>query len=177
MCSLLENETFWAAVATLIALASLFTTIHLVRRQISLGERDLYIRMQLQLDEKFNSTRIIKARKKIADSLLNNNPDPWETVMEFFESIGLLLRKKYLDPDMIWATFSYYIIYWWEASREFIEQKQNQDATMYTDFKLLVNKMYEIEMKEQETKNIQDVIPTQSKIKTFLTDEKELPSW
>ena len=97
--------------------------------------------------------------------------------MDFFESMGLLLRKKYLDDEMIWATFSIHIIHWWEASKKFIERNQKKDPNLYIDFKILTERMYKIEMMEQKAKQMKDIIPTEDEITIFLTEEKELPTW
>jgi hypothetical protein len=173
MCQLIQSETFWVAITAGVALASLFTTIYLVRQQLKFSERDLHIRTQLLLDEKFNSIRIIKARKSVANELLNHEENPWETVMEFFESMGLLLRKESLDEEMVWATFSFYITGWWEASKAFIEKKSSTDDTMYSDFKFLIERMSAMDMQKQN-KNLEEVTWTEQDVIIFLKDERDL---
>jgi hypothetical protein len=124
------------------------------------------------LEQRFNSEEMLRARRELAAQLLRKNHDPWETVMEFFESIGLLLRKGSLDKEMVWATFSFYIIRWWELCKPFIEEKKKKDITYYKDFKKLLDEMYTIEtMKRGKTK--QDVTPTQAELIQFLEDEKD----
>jgi hypothetical protein len=171
MC-FLHSEIFWIAITAIASWVSVFVTIGLVNKQIKSSERDLHIRTQLNLEQRFNSEQMLKARRELAAQLLRKNQDPWETVMEFFESVGLLLRKGSLDKEMVWATFSFYIIHWWELSKSFIEERRKKDTTYFDDFENLSDEMYAIEMKKR-LKTKQEVIPTESELMEFLQDEKD----
>jgi hypothetical protein len=82
--------------------------------QTRLSREDLRVRHQLIYEEKWDSQAIVSERKKLAEQLLDNAPhdDIQETVMNFFESIGMLLRKNYLDIDMVWCGFCFHAIRW-----------------------------------------------------------------
>lgn len=177
MCSLFNSEIFWVALTAFASCASVFVAIYLVKKQLEFSKRDLYIRMQLILEDKFNSKKMREARKGLAQQILDkeDNSELWETTIEFFELQGLLLRKKSLDPEMIWGTFSFYSLRWWEHTKTLIEylRTEKDDITLYEDFENLVKEMYKWDVKRRG-KNIKDVIPSKSDLEQFLHDEADL---
>ena len=38
-----------------------------------------------------------------------------ERAPDFFEDLGMLVHRDYIDREMVWDTFSYYAIRWWGA--------------------------------------------------------------
>jgi hypothetical protein len=169
-----RSERFWVAFAAAASWLSVFVTIYLVRKQSRISEKDLHIRTQLNLEDSFNSSRMVKARKQVAKEILDKGQDPWEPVMEFFESMGMLLRKNSLDAEMVWGTFSFYIIGWWVACKPFIDRYRKLDSEMYSDFKLLVEKMYKIDKAKAASNNKHiNIIPSKEKIEEFLINERD----
>jgi hypothetical protein len=63
----------------------------------------------LKLDDRFNNTLLPKRRK--AAQALKRGPDEHdadiEDVLDFFETLGLLVRRHALDREVVWHTFFY----------------------------------------------------------------------
>jgi hypothetical protein len=129
-------------------------------------------------EEKWDSQAIVTERKKLAEQLLDNAPhdDIQETVMNFFESIGMLLRKNYLDIDMVWSGFCFHAIRWWGLCKDYILEErgiQNNDKTIFEEFERLVDELYKQEMKERKLTRA-ELEPTQQDLKRFLEAEKNI---
>lgn len=70
----------------------------------------LSVDIVLKLDERFNSTEMMKARKITAESIKNFHKNTCKdegNVLEFFSTIGILLRKRVLDEEVLWRMFFY----------------------------------------------------------------------
>jgi hypothetical protein len=144
----------------LIALSSwaiVIVTIILVTKQIRTAKKDLQIRTLMAYEEKFDSESMLKDRKKLAEQLRDNavHKEIRENVMNFFESLGMLLKRKAIDKKMVWGTFSYYCIYWYEISKGHIKDEQalnDNDETLFADFRYLAETMYVLDEKEKAKK-------------------------
>ena len=96
-----------------------------------------------------------------------------ESVLDFFETIGLLVRKNCLDAEMVWGNFGYYAIRWGFVCQTYISKERqikNNDETIFEDFQFLVEEMYKIEQVKRK-KSRSDVTPTEQDIEEFLNDE------
>lgn len=98
----------WALVAA---------TLCLVYGQLSTSKQQPRLQLYLELRKDFDGA-LVAARKTLAHQLLDGTPhdDIKETVMNFFEGMGMLMRRGYLDREMIWGTFSFYVSNWWRAA-------------------------------------------------------------
>ena len=147
-------EVFWMSITAIASLALVAVTWFLVRSQIRLSKEDLRVRLHTNYEEKFDSPALIVERKKLAEQLLTKTPhkEIQESVMNFFESIGMLIRRGYLDTDMVWSGFSFHAIRWWIACKDYILEErriENNDKTIFDEFEKLVDELYKIEMKER----------------------------
>ena len=176
--------TWVLAVATW-ALASV--TWWLARRQLSLAKEQLEgqlsiargqreIELYLALRKDFDGPLIV-ARKIVAQQFLANaaHDEIKETVLDFFEDMGMLIRRDYLDRDMVWGTFSYYARMWWSSCKEYIEAERARlnDSSFFTDFEYLVEWIGKEDVKRLQ-KSRAALEPSLSDIKGFLDDEAKL---
>jgi hypothetical protein len=72
-------------------------------------------------------------------SYLNGDADSiemWE-LLNFFETIGLLLRRRYLNCDDVWEMMSYYVfpLYW--STKAIVEKVRNEDGNTLSNFEYL----------------------------------------
>ena len=101
----------------------------------------------LKLDQRFNEALLSK-RKKAALSLKNGPQDhdaDIEDVLDFFETLGLLIRRHALDRKVVWHTFFYWIHGYYRFAREFIAKQQSESPNRYTEFKYLHERARQIE--------------------------------
>ncbi len=191
-----SNETFWVMLTAIASWALVIVTWRLIKSQIKLGKlqldeqrrfaneqldlsrSDLKVRLQVNYEEKFDSETFINERKKLATQLLakTHHNEIQEPIMNFFESVGLLLRKKYLDPEMVWSGFSFYAIRWWCACKDYISEErqlQHNDGTIFNDFENLVDELYKIEIAQRNLTRAK-IEPSRDDIASFLEAEKNL---
>ncbi len=177
MCNILHSEIFWIALTAVASCASVFVAIRLVKKQSEFSERDLHLRMLITLENRFNSIEIRKARKNLAKQILRgtDKSELWETTLEFFELLGIMFRKKSLDPEMVWATFSYYNLRWWELTKELVNnlRQSKNDITFYAEFENLTNEMYKWDMMKRN-KTLEEVTPKKEELDEFLNEEGNL---
>jgi hypothetical protein len=96
--------------------------------------------------------------------------------MIFFESIGMLLRKNYLDIDMVLNGFCFYAIRWWSLCKDYILEErriQNNYKTIFEEFERLVDELYKQEMEERKLTRA-ELEPTQQDLKRLLEAERNL---
>jgi hypothetical protein len=170
-------ETFWMAVTALASWVLVGITFYLIRNQIQISKNDLKVRLQLNFEEKFEGESFMRKRKNLSSQLLMNTDfkNVHEDIINFFESIGMLLRKKYFDKEMAWIGFGYYAIRYWEAYEKYIlaERKRFCDETLYTEFEYLKTQMYAVEMHERNI-NQEEVKVKPNEINDFLSEECNL---
>jgi hypothetical protein len=150
----------WALVAV---------TYFMMRQQTSLLRTDLKVRHQLAFADRFDAEEMLNNRKLLARQLLSGagRSEIEEPVMDFFEDMGLFLRRGYLDEELLWNSFGYYGVRWWAACKNYIleERKLQNDPTLFTDFELLAKRFRALD--------IQEKLPeaTSSELQSFLQDE------
>ena len=172
------SEILWVSLTAIASWVMVVITWFLIRSQIKLSKEDLKVRLQTNYEEKFDSPSMIAERKRLAEQLLSNasHEDIQEPVMNFFESVGILLRREYLDEEMVWTGFSFHAIRWWSACKDYILQErrlQNNDDTIFREFEELVDELYEFEAEERYLTRAQ-LEPSKQDLQRFLEAEKNL---
>lgn len=149
-----------------------------MREQLQMARDDLKVRLQITYEEKFDSPALIIERKKLARQLLTNasHADIQEVVMNFFESVGMLLSRGYFDLDMAWSAFSFYAIRWWSATKDYIIEERHlegDDNTIFEEFQNFVDAMYKFESEKRHLSRAQ-LEPSKKDVQRFLKVEKNL---
>jgi hypothetical protein len=150
----------------------------LVRRQLSTAKEQLKVQLYLEVRKEIDGGRLTSSRKRLAQQLLQDpsRHDVQEDVMNFFEDMGMLFRRDYLDREMIWDTFGYYARMWWSACRNYIADERarhSRDETFFSDFEFLVERICEDDANRLK-KARANLEPSQSDIKAFLDGEAQL---
>jgi hypothetical protein len=120
---------------------------------------------------------LISERKLLARQLLDGATHETinEPVMNFFEDMGMLLRRGFLDRDMLWDTFSYYARMWWTACRDYIatERSNLHDATLFADFDWLAEQIAEDDVRKRGRTRA-EIEPSALDLRAFLEGEAGL---
>ena len=111
------------------------------------------IELILKFDERFSSGEFMKQRDAAAKCLkakAYKNPAEQgakdaDVVLDFFETVGYLLRRGALDERMVWHTFWHWIMGYYQAAEEYISQTRKADPTVWEDFIHLHQRMEVIE--------------------------------
>jgi hypothetical protein len=153
------------SVLALTAVAALGFTIIQLRRS---RESDR-IKHLLSFIHDFECDPIATVRRTVGEKFLAGEKYPVEAqnLLNFFETIGLLVRRKYLDINDVWSSFSYWMFYIYASFRDDIEQEQREDGTYYGDFCKLIERLRKIE----KTKGCKDDRPSADEVRDFWEDE------
>lgn len=141
----------WGWVAVIVAVVAVILQAVQVWLQNKTTREQLRVNFYLELRKQFDSPEFRRARGYLAQQFLAKDfqegiittpthDEIQETVMNFFEDMGTLLRRGYLDSELITDTFSYYGLGWWNVCKEYIIEERkthNNDPTLFSDFEKL----------------------------------------
>jgi hypothetical protein len=162
------NINWTSLVAILGVIAAIVESI----RQSQSTKRTIAISVLLELEARFETESMLQKRKNASSSLLSGkNLDTVIDVLNFFELIGLLLRKDALDPQMITSEFNSYAYSYWTASQKYIEQARSEDSTYWINYGKLIKAMNRIN--DRVYKN-SSYLPSENQIRVFLLQESKL---
>lgn len=175
----------WVAVGTwVLAIGTwvlVIVTHRLGRRQIdgqlSVAREQLRVQFYLELRKQFDGP-LRNERKLLAQQLKAGatHDEINERVLDFFEDLGMLVLRDYIDRKMVWDTFSYYAKGWWSACKDYITAERADkggDPTLFSDFGDLVEMIYAYEMKKRG-KTRAELEPSPLELQRFLDDEARL---
>jgi hypothetical protein len=113
-----------------------------------------------------------KWRKTVAEQRLKgvDFPDEAQRLLDFFETIGLLVRRGYLDENDVWSTFSYWMFNIYADFREDIEQMRRDDKNYYADSCELLERLRKIE----DEMGSSDDRPSRDEIREFWEEEAKV---
>jgi hypothetical protein len=79
-----------------------------IQGQLSVAREQLRMQFFLELRRQFDGP-LVSERKLLAQKLKSGAPrdEINEPVLDFFEDLGMLVRRDYIDREMVWDTFSY----------------------------------------------------------------------
>ena len=159
------------AAATLIAAIGAIVTLALIWRQIRIARLALGADLIFRADEKFYHMR--KERKEAAECLLSfkkgSKDDKADDVLDFFDTIGMLVRRKSLEKEVSWSVFYWWVVGYWEAAQrcDYIESKKKEYGEQtWEDFEKLYEETKKWEGEEEPWGD--------EKIDNFLNKEKSL---
>src|SRR3990170_2942368 len=129
----------WTGVAA--AFIAAVAILHESRRsRFALG-----VDLLLKFDERFDSDAMRAARRAAAKSILDHTFEDVRKVLDFFEMIGLMLRRGALDDSMVWEMFSAWVLPYCRAARSWIQDIREHDPDGYSNLLYLYDKMNSLE--------------------------------
>ena len=93
-------------------------------------------------------------------------------LLNFFETLGYLVRRGMVDKEMIWIEFSIKIQGWWSVYAKNIKNLriEDEDETLYEEFEYLYNEMLDLEIERRLISKKQATF-SKDKIEQFLKSE------
>jgi hypothetical protein len=161
----------WLTANQIIAATSVIALIF-VAWQIRRAHKLAQIQHLLQIDREFTSEALVSYRTKLARKWLEGEVEPVELyrVLDFFETIGLLVRKGYLDSYDVWSLYSHWMFNVHTDFENVIRECRAEDASYYSEFVRLLKVLERIEERESGKLNP----PTKGEIADFWKEEAEL---
>jgi hypothetical protein len=158
--------TAWATVA--IALTGIAALIY-ASRQLKQSRQIEKIKHLLEFVREFESEPMAGYRKTVADERLAGTAYPLEAqkLLDFFETIGLIVRRGYVDAEDVWSSFGYWMFNIYADFKDDIEQEQRDDGSYYQDSCELLEILRRIEKKEGGKSDR----PSKEEIREFWQDE------
>ena len=120
-----------SAAGTIISFSAFAYQIHRARFNQSV---DLLFRLE---NDFFGAAKRAQ-RALAARDLSQGQPLEAEPILDFFETMALLLRRKALDPEMVAHTFAYWIENYYAAMEPYIAERQTRDPLVWEDLNGLV---------------------------------------
>jgi hypothetical protein len=116
------------------------------------------------LDRQFQTPDLLKARRLSAIALMyHKSTEDLDEVLDFFETVGILVRRNAVDAEIAWSYFSYWVLRYADLTKGHIEERRKAelDETYWQDFELLVNRLTKIEIRKRHLKSLPHFSPEQ----------------
>ena len=159
-----DSSWFWAMCQFIVITISLI----FIYRQLRIQRQANALSSLKSLDDKWRSINMAKARYAVCkkcghdDKKIRHNE---ENILDFFEEMGLFLKRKVFDKKAIWEFYSYYIEHYWPILQPKIVEirAETQDKTWFSNFEYLYKKCVLVSNK----KGTPDPTKTEDRIKKF----------
>lgn len=140
--------------------------------QLREAHQEAQIQHLMAFDLQYRQEPMISYRKAYGTKRLAGVEDPPEEyeIVDFFETIGLLVNHGYLRDTDVWETFGTEIVPLYYDARDGIEQDQKKDPTEYSNFVWLAERVESIEREHHGPL----VKPSKEDVKGFWEDETEI---
>src|SRR5919199_3192151 len=138
--------------AAIAALTAALVTWRVGNNQIRSANVANGVNLAIQIRAHVNSAEFRAARYRAAGALLAGEYTSHVVyVLDELETVGLLIRKGVLDPEIIWTMISALVINYVAAARPFIEADRQRNPTLWTNLLALDSRMIEVERREGGT--------------------------
>lgn len=132
-----------SASGTIIALSAF--TYQVIRARF-----DQSIDLLFRLENNFFGTSKMRQRSLAATNYLRNPDDfsEMEDILDFFETISMLTRKKALRLYFVWHTFDYWIARYYAVAQPHIVKRQEKEPGVWEDLGWLVPRLRKLQVKK-----------------------------
>lgn len=108
-------------------------------------------------------------RFKASSDLLQGAFLEAEPVLDFFETVALLVRRGALDKEIVWHTFFYWIDRYYEACKDSIAERQCADPLVWKDLTAFVQELRRFQARQS---TLPYRPPSPEQIARFLAEEQ-----
>ncbi len=108
-------------------------------------------------------------RVKAARGLLDGQSLEAEPILDFFETMALLLRRGALDKEIVWHTFFYWIDHYYQAAKDSIALRQKSDPLVWQDLATFVAILRKLQAEREGTSSYKP--PSPEEVTRFLEEE------
>ncbi len=166
------NWAFYGSLATILMALAAITTLIIQTRltRLTIGTELLW-----KLEARFCADRImLDHRRRAAQALLAHEPSTeLDEVLTFLELVGLYMRRRMVDKELVWNMFCPYAVYYCHASADYIVKVRSTDFTLWENLDYLATKMLEMDSRKRRLPKDR-IRPTEPEVNEFLQDERGL---
>jgi hypothetical protein len=160
----------WLAI---VAAITALVAVVVAWRQLRLFQFAHGVDLLFDLERRFFETPKMQiARRVAAESLKQKASSPEvEPVLDFFETLGILVRRHAIDAELAWSSFSHWVLRYSEVARGSIEARRRveADATYYEEFDWLVRRFAKIDKRRRPLTS--SPLFSKEQLDDFLDDE------
>lgn len=169
---LFKSEAFWLAVGAI----GTVTTLLVIYKQVSNARNVAAYEFLRKEDDRFSGDEMEQKRASLALILLSE-PEEYEeidkhadSVLSYFEDLGLMARKRIAPEYFIWSMNSYYVLRYWSLLSKYIRwvRTTKDDPTYYEEFEDLHKRILRQERKRTKRKLLN---LTPKELRRFLGEE------
>jgi hypothetical protein len=144
------SSAFW----TMMGFLALVFSFYFLIKQIKIQNSANMMSFINVTESKWRSDEFVEIRKKVCAKQTNRIDKEEETLLSFFEDLGILYKRRIVDIDIIWEKFSYYIENYWQILEpNIIEfQKESNDSTWFQNFENLYSETIKYSAKKTNNK-------------------------
>jgi hypothetical protein len=157
-------------ISTWLQSAGLIITLAVFAWQIHRARFNQSIDLLFRLENDFFGPAKKLQRVKASRDLLDGKFLEAEPILDFFETMALLLRRRALDKEIVWHTFFYWVDHYYEASRTFIAERQRVDPLVWKDLARFIETLRKYQGRQAGAGRYQ--VPTAEEIARFLQEEQ-----
>jgi hypothetical protein len=141
-------------------------------RQLKQGHEEAQVERLLNQVRLYGEQPMVSYRIAYAEQRLKgvSRPSAQYEILNFFETIGLLVDRGYLDATDVWENFSDDMLTFYADTRDELLEEQRTDPTFYNHFVSLIEKLRVIEKAQHGTREP----VTKEDLKDYWTDETTL---
>lgn len=166
-----EAITAWATlVIALCTIGSVFLAYRAMQNQVKSLASSVSADLALKLVHDFDSDANIARRGRVSNAFIKGlNLSETEDLFDFFEQIGLFVRKGLIDADIAHSFFFHWVNLYWVAGKTLIEKKRGASVGLWTDFEYLYKRLLQIEMESDPHSRF--INPSEDLIRQSLEEE------
>lgn len=151
-----DSAWFW----TMVQAFAVTITLYLIYRQLRVTRYSNMLDTLSRLDASWGSETMIKARHDVCTEYCDCQIVDTKKIthregkiLDFFEEIGIFLKLKVLDKNVIWESYSYSIDHYWQMlNPKMVEfRASTKDVSWYDNFDSLAVEMRKISKKRKAT--------------------------
>lgn len=172
--------TNWPIIAAVAATVSALVAVIGVIWQYRRARFSMGVDLIMKFVDQFSSPRMIAVRHAAANTLLKKPEErkdedyfKVDDVLDFFETVGLLSRKKAVDDRFVWHSFYVWIDGYYQAAKQYIDDTQKEQKSTWIDLSNLHEKLRMIE-KTEEGCSDEETVMIPDDINRFLESEARL---
>jgi hypothetical protein len=152
-------------IALLVAFVALaITYFHLRHSRFALA-----VDIILKYEERFDEQGMRAARAAAAEALKAGTESPeLEDVLGFFETIGLLVRRRAVTVEFASNTFAFWVLRYWQLAKSRVEARREaeSDSTLFENVEYLVDRFKKVERRSSSPTSFSD-----EQLSRFLEEE------
>ncbi|MBL0212125.1 MAG: hypothetical protein IPQ13_14620 [Holophagaceae bacterium] len=163
-----ETAVWATALATLIVVA-------ITCYQVRLSRLALGVDLLLKLEGQFNSSMMRDTRMKAAKALKDGEESAeLDEILGFFETLGLLVHRGAVNEELVWNSFSSWVLPYAALAQDYIKSKRkaDSDGTYWMELDHLTKQLKHTEKKKRKLKTLPTI--SNKSLEEFLEIEANL---